>query len=63
MIGLVGTLIGEAGVNISNMALGKSPTGEAALMVFAVDEPVPADLIVRLSAEPGIVRVHPISED
>jgi D-3-phosphoglycerate dehydrogenase len=63
MIGKVGTILGEAGVNISNMALGESPTGERALMVLAVNQPVPAEVLDRLRAESGILRVHPISEE
>ena len=63
MIGSVGTILGNGGVNISDMALGKSPTGEAALMVLAVDTPVPPEVIDELRASPGIIRVHPISEE
>ena len=62
MIGNVGTILGNGGVNISDMALGKSPTGEAALMVLAVDTPVPAPVIDELRSSPGIIRVHPVSE-
>src|SRR3954464_2271499 len=62
MIGSVGTILGNGGVNISDMALGKSPTGEAALMVLAVDTPVPTKVIDELRSSPGILRVHPVSE-
>jgi D-3-phosphoglycerate dehydrogenase len=62
MIGSVGTVLGNGGVNISDMALGKSPTGEAALMVLAVDTPVPSEVIDELRSSPGITRVHPVSE-
>ena len=62
MAGLVTTAVGEAGVNISDIHLGRSPTGEAALMVLSTDEPVPPKLIEQLRAEPGIRRVHPVSE-
>ena len=62
MIGNVGTILGNGGVNISDMALGKSPTGEAALMVLAVDTPVPTKVIDELRSSPGILRVHPVSQ-
>ena len=42
MIGRVATVLGDAGVNISNMDVGQSPSGEAALMVIATETPVPA---------------------
>ena len=35
-------MLGDAGVNISDMDVGRSPSGEAALMVIATDTPVPA---------------------
>jgi D-3-phosphoglycerate dehydrogenase len=62
MIGNVGSILGNAGVNISDMALGKSPTGEAALMVLAINQPVALEVLDELRASPGIVQVHSISE-
>src|ERR1700733_2395200 len=41
MIGAVGTIIGEAQVSISSMAVGPSATGNTALMVLSTDERVP----------------------
>jgi D-3-phosphoglycerate dehydrogenase len=63
MLGLVSTAMGDAGVNISNAALGESPTGKAALIVFSTDGPVPTEVVEQLRGAPGIVRVHPISQD
>ena len=61
MIGLVGRAIGDAGVNISFMALGRTAEGEAALMVLATDDPVSSEVCDRLATADGIVSVHPIS--
>jgi hypothetical protein len=44
------------------MALGESPSGERALMMLAVNQPLSGDVLDRLRAESGILRVHPISE-
>jgi len=55
--------VGDAGVNISDIHLGRSPAGEAALMVLSTDQPVSPTVIDHLRAESGIVRVHPISEE
>jgi D-3-phosphoglycerate dehydrogenase len=60
MIGRVGTVLGEAGVNISDMGVGRSPTGEAALMVMATDALVPADVLARVLAEPGVQSARAI---
>jgi D-3-phosphoglycerate dehydrogenase len=58
MIGIVGTILGEAGVSISNMAVGRSPSGGAAMMVLSTDTAVPAEVVQRVAASPGIVDVH-----
>jgi D-3-phosphoglycerate dehydrogenase len=57
MIGVVGSLLGRAGVNISDMDVGRSASGEAALMVLSTDQPVPDEVLTQLRAEPGIIRV------
>ena len=49
VIGRVGTLLGEAGVNIANMAVSRSREAGKALMVLSVDTPVPADVASRLN--------------
>jgi D-3-phosphoglycerate dehydrogenase len=49
VIGRVGTLFGEAGVNIANMAVSRTRRGEEALMALSIDSPAPPELIERLS--------------
>jgi D-3-phosphoglycerate dehydrogenase / 2-oxoglutarate reductase len=61
MIGRVGTLLGEAGVNIATMAVSRNRAGGNALMALTVDTPLPAELVERLLAEPGFVDVRLIS--
>jgi D-3-phosphoglycerate dehydrogenase len=56
MIGQVTTVLGEAGVNISDMGVGRSPANEAALMVMATDALVPADVLRTVIAKPGCSR-------
>ena len=63
VIGKVGTVLGEAGVNISDMNVGQSPDGIAALMVLSTTQPVPAEVQDELRAAPGITSVHAISMD
>lgn len=48
MIGLVGTILGEADINISSMQVGRRTRRGEALMLLSVDEPVPADVIARV---------------
>jgi len=48
VIGRVGTLFGNAGVNIANMAVSRSRDAGKALMALSIDSPVPPELIARL---------------
>lgn len=60
VIGVVGTVLGEAGLNIADMDVGRAPTGEAAMMVVATTEAVPAEVVEALRATEGITSVHPV---
>jgi len=50
VIGRVGTLFGEAGVNIANMAVSRTKEGAAALMALSIDSPADHALVERLRA-------------
>ena len=60
MIGRVGTILGEAGLNISDMDVGTGPHGDAALMVTSLAEAVPAEVVERVRAEPGVADARAI---
>ena len=51
VIGRVGTLFGEAGVNIANMAVSRTRRGGKALMALSIDAPPPPELVERARAE------------
>ncbi len=58
IIGKVGTLLGEADVNISSMQVGRQrPRGEA-LMALTVDDPIPPDVLERIRAVTGIEQIR-----
>jgi D-3-phosphoglycerate dehydrogenase / 2-oxoglutarate reductase len=44
VIGFVGTVLGEAGINIADMDVGQSAEGHAALMVLSLSQPVPEEV-------------------
>jgi D-3-phosphoglycerate dehydrogenase len=48
VIGRVGTLFGEAGINIAGMTVSRSRQGGKALMALTVDTAPPTDLVERL---------------
>jgi D-3-phosphoglycerate dehydrogenase len=60
MIGVVGTAIGNAGISISNMAVGQTAGGETALMALSTDRALPHDVVAALRAAPGILEVHQV---
>ena len=51
VIGRVGTMFGEAGVNIANMAVSRTKEGGKALMALAIDSEPPAELVERIRGE------------
>jgi D-3-phosphoglycerate dehydrogenase len=48
IIGSVGTMLGEAKINIGGMYVGREERGKRAVMVLTVDETVPEDLLQRI---------------
>ena len=62
VIGKVGTLFGEAGVNIANMTVSRTRQGGEALMVLTVDSAPPPELVARISGE-GFVDVRVLELD
>jgi D-3-phosphoglycerate dehydrogenase len=58
VIGRVGTLFGEIGVNIANMAVSRDRADGKALMALTLDAPAPADLLPRLRE--GVDEAHVI---
>ena len=61
MMAKVTAAVAEAGVNIADMRLGRSPGGGTALAVITSDEPIPATVTLALEGEPGILGVHIVS--
>ena len=63
MIGRVTTILGEAGINISDMDVGRSPSGAAALMAIATDTAVPAEIVARVTGQHGVQSARAIDLD
>ena len=63
VIGKIGTILGEHGVNIANFALGRERAGAKpvkALAVVQVDAPVPAAVLDALKAMEAILEAKPV---
>ena len=61
MIGVVGTVLGDAGLSIANMAVGQTLGTGTALMVLTTGGPVAAETVAALRAKPGILDVLPVA--
>ncbi len=57
VIGTVGLLLGDAGVNIADMDVGRAETAGTAVMLIAPSAEVPAEVLAALRAAPGILSV------
>ena len=58
VIGLVGTLLGNAGVNIADMDVGRAAEPGTAVMLIAPTAAVPNEVLDDLRRSPGIISVH-----
>ena len=55
-IGALGTVLGQAGVNIATFHLGRSGSGGDAILLTQVDQPVTQDLLDKVKALPQVVQ-------
>jgi D-3-phosphoglycerate dehydrogenase len=61
VMGSVGTLLGEAGVNILAAQISQELSGEAAVMVLRTDGPPPSDLLARIGSSVSARTVRAIA--
>jgi D-3-phosphoglycerate dehydrogenase len=57
IVGGMGLLIGQAGINISFVQMSRVSRGGAQIMILGLDEEVPQDLLPRFSEVPNVQRV------
>lgn len=60
IIGLVGTLLGQADINISSMQVGRKTARGQALMLLSVDEPVPPAVVAHIREAASIETIKVI---
>lgn len=60
MIGRVGTVLGDAGINISSMQVARSPKGDDAMMVLAVDRVPEGATVEALRKISGMLSVRSV---
>lgn len=60
-IGGIGSVLGEAGVNIANFTLGRREAGGEAICIVAVDEEPDPGIIAKVEAMPLVTQAKPLS--
>ncbi|MGH6959768.1 MAG: ACT domain-containing protein, partial [Dongiaceae bacterium] len=60
-IGRLGTLLGEAGVNIATFHLGRSAPGADAIALIEVDQALDDALLARVRAIPGVMQAEALA--
>jgi D-3-phosphoglycerate dehydrogenase len=58
VVGAVGTLLGEAGINIARLELGRERIGGMAISLIHVDDPIPDAVMEQLRRLPNIVSAQ-----
>ncbi|NGO09035.1 phosphoglycerate dehydrogenase [Streptomyces sp. HC44] len=61
VIGTVGRVLGEAGLNIAGMQVSRAALGGEALVVLDVDNNVPADVLSEIAQEVGATSARSVS--
>ncbi len=60
-IGRIGTLLGEAGINIGTFHLGRRDAGGEAVLLLSVDSPVPEAVMAQACRLPGVRTVRALA--
>jgi D-3-phosphoglycerate dehydrogenase len=58
IVGFIGTVLGDAGVNIGEMKVTRARRGDKALTIITVDNLPPQDVIDRIKSNPDILEVR-----
>ncbi len=60
LIGALGTILGEAGVNIATFNLGRADEGGDAIALIEIDGPPPADVLEKVKSLDHVVQAIPM---
>jgi D-3-phosphoglycerate dehydrogenase len=58
VVGRIGTLLGEAEINIAGIQLGRFESGRDAVSIISVDSAVPVDLLEAIRELPQVLAVR-----
>ncbi len=60
VIGGIGTLLGDSGINIARMAFGREKPGGRAISVIGIDTPATAEILSRIKKLPNVLSVKQV---
>ena len=60
-IGRIGSLLGEAGINIGTFHLGRREAGGEAVLLLSVDQPIPQELVDKACQLQGVKNVKALA--
>ena len=63
VIGIVGSIMGESGINISGMQVGETEAQNTSLMVLTIDNDIPANVLSKVTAVDGIFDAKLVNFD
>ncbi|HLQ62447.1 MAG TPA: phosphoglycerate dehydrogenase [Candidatus Acidoferrales bacterium] len=58
VVGAIGTILGESDINIASMQVGRDEPRGRAMMILAVDDPVPEAVLARLRSVPAMAELR-----
>lgn len=61
LIGRLGTVLGDAGLNIATFQLGRAESGGDAIALVEVDQAVPAEVLAEVAALPNVVQAKALN--
>ncbi len=61
LIGALGNVLGDAGVNVASFRLGRIPNKDQAIALVSIDEPISAETLTTINTLPQIKRAHILS--
>jgi D-3-phosphoglycerate dehydrogenase len=60
VLGRIATFIGDQGVNIGRLYLGRKQVGGNALALIQIDQPMSEQAVTGLASQPGVISVQPV---
>ncbi|MEZ5742751.1 MAG: phosphoglycerate dehydrogenase [Sphingomonadaceae bacterium] len=60
-IGRIGSLLGEAGINIGTFNLGRREAGGEAVLLLSLDSPIPPEMMDEVCKVPGVKTAMPLA--